>query len=85
MFKKLLANLKAAESETNRIDALWEESPEDEAIEEAWNKAYKAEWEAAEKVAEFINSFAGIDMKTARQMVRQKRDQLESLAARMAA
>lgn len=85
MFKKLLENLRAAEAETKRIDAIWLDSEDDAEVEAAWDAAYKAEWEAAEKVAEYINSFAGIDMKTARTMVTKYRDRLESLAARLAA
>ena len=83
--KKALEALKKAEAETNRIDRLFDESPEDEAVEAAWMEAYKKEHEAARRLAlEIVKAtFGAIDEKTANRMIVVKRHELESLISRM--
>lgn len=81
MLKDLLKALEAAEKETDRIDALWNEEPENAEIEAAWDKAYKTEYDAREAVRNYIMKLTGIDQFTAGKMTTIKyRDRLKAIA-----
>lgn len=84
--KKLLAALKAAEEKANKAYDAYDAEPENETLEKAFDKAYKKEFEAIEKLATAIckTSHGMINMKTARTMIRAKRPELEALINRMA-
>ena len=84
--KDLLKALKIAEENANKVDAAWENDPENENLEIAFDRAYAKEHEALENlVGEIVKVTAGkIDRKTARAMVIKKREQLEALINRAA-
>ena len=84
--KKLFKELEAAEIEMDKIDAIYELDAENEEVENAWMKAYEKENEAFENVVkEIVTISAGmIDTKTARTMIRAKRNELKNLIARIA-
>lgn len=84
--KELLKALEAAETTTNAADAAWEADPENDRLEMAFDKAYKAECEAFAAVVDkiVIITSGRIDKKTAATMLRCKRNDIENLAAKMA-
>lgn len=83
--KKLFKAYEAAEIACDKAEAEMVELDTDEA-EAAFDAAYKAQGEAAQAFAEAVESFTRgmVDAKTARRMLIIKRDQLESLIARVA-
>lgn len=80
MLKDLIKKLEDLEQITEEIDARFEENPEDEEIEKAWDEAYKNEYAAAAEVVSYIRKLTGIDNGTARKMVAQYREQLKEIA-----
>lgn len=84
--KSLLKELEIAEQKMDAIDKAWEEDYENEALEEQWNAAYKAENEAFNEVVnEIVRLTSGmINEKTASMMLRAKRDELVGLVVRIA-
>lgn len=79
--KELLKALKEAEERANKADAAWDADPENEALEAAFDEAYRAEHDAFENlVNEIVKATSGkIDTKTAVTMIRTKRKELEAL------
>ena len=79
--KRLMAEFEAAEKESDRIDALWEEDYENEALEAEWIAAYKAETSAREKLQDALVKLASgaVDGKTARTMIYATRAELKAL------
>lgn len=79
--KHFLETLKAAETEANRLDELWEADPDNEELESQWDAAYKAQHKAfSEAVAEIVRITSGqISNKTAASMLRTKRSEVEKL------
>lgn len=84
--KELLNKLKEAEIMADKADAAWEADPENEELEKAFDNAYKKQWIAFEElVNKIVEMTSGeIDKKTAAAMVREKRNELESIIKRMA-
>ena len=84
--KALFKQLESAEAETNRLDALIEENPENEVIEAEWDEAYKKEYDIKMSLASHIvNMTSGkIDLKTANLMIHSKREQLKTLILKIA-
>ena len=84
--KELFNQLESAEAETIRLDFLVEENPEDEALEEAWDTAYKKEYDIKMLLASHIVEMTSgkIDMKTANMMILSKREQLKTLILKIA-
>ena len=84
--KKLLKALKIAEMEATKADEAWEADPENEELEAAFDEAYSKEFEARENLAKAIvkTTFGKIDIQTARNMIRIKRMELETLISKMA-
>lgn len=84
--KDLLKALKIAEENANKADAAWENDPENEKLETAFDKAYEKEHKAFENLVDEIVKVTGgkIDRNTARTMIIKKRGQLEALIARAA-
>lgn len=84
--KELFSQLETFEAETNRLDCLLEEYPDNEEIENQWNASYKKEWEVFILLSDYIVSYTGgkIDAKTARLMIRAKRNELRKLIERIA-
>lgn len=84
--KTLMNALRIAEEITSKADAAWDNEPENEELEAAFDKAYAKEFEAFENLVDGIMSVTGgkIDRKTAGLMIRKKREQLEALIARIA-
>ena len=84
--KELFNQLESAEAETIRLDSLVEENPEDEALEEAWDTAYKKEYDITILLASHIVEMTSgkIDMKTANMMILSKREQLKTLILKIA-
>ena len=82
MLKEMLKRLEELEIAADKADALYEQNPEDEAAERAFDEAYNAEWEAFNELAEMIvKSVPGVDTSTANIMIRQHRDQLHRIAS----
>ena len=84
--KELFNQLELAEAETIRLDSLVEENPEDEALEEAWDTAYKKEYDIKMLLASHIVEMTSgkIDLKTANMMILSKREQLKKLILKIA-
>ena len=74
--KEMFAELEAAEANMNVIDEMFDNDPENEAIENAWNRAYEKEFEAFTNVVNEIVTISNgmIDNKTAAMMLRAKRN-----------
>jgi len=70
--KELLKRLEEAEKRANEADAAWEQDPENEELEKAFNKTYEAQWEAFNALAKEIQKQIGIDEETARWMTTTK-------------
>lgn len=84
--KELLKALEAAEIKANAADAAWEADPESAQLEASFDEAYTAECNAFEAVVKEIVSMTSgrIDAKTASVMLRSRRNEIKSLAERMA-
>ena len=84
--KELFNQLESAEAETIRLDSLVEENPEDESLEEAWDAAYKKEYDVKKSLANYIVAFTNekIDLKTANKLIMSKREQLKTLILKIA-
>ena len=84
--KELFNRLELAEAETNRLDALIEKNPENEAIEAEWDTAYKKEYDIKMSLASHIVEMTSgkIDLKTANMMILSKREQLKTLILKIA-
>ena len=84
--KELFNQLESAEAETIRLDSLVEENPENESLEEAWDEAYKKEYDIKMLLASHIVEMTGgkIDLKTANMMILSKREQLKTLILKIA-
>ena len=84
--KELFNQLELAEAETIRLDSLVEENPEDEALEEAWDTAYKKEYDIKMLLASHIVEMTSgkIDLKTANMIILSKREQLKTLILKIA-
>ena len=84
--KELFNQLELAEAETIRLDSLVEENPEDEVLEEAWDTAYKKEYDIKMLLASHIVEMTSgtIDLKTANMMILSKREQLKTLILKIA-
>ena len=84
--KELFNQLESAEAETIRLDSLVEENPEDESLEEAWDTAYKKEYDIKMLLASHIAEMTSgkIDLKTANMMILSKREQLKTLILKIA-
>ena len=72
--KELFIKLEKAESITESIDL---------DNEDAWDKAYKKEYEAFCELANEIMHLIKCDRKTARAMITDKRENIKALVARM--
>ncbi len=85
-FKTLWNEYLEAEKYADEIDAAYEMDPENTEIENKWDEAYKAEYDAKEKVADkIVEMTAGkVDKKTANIMISAKRDELVNLISRIA-
>ena len=70
--KELLERLEKAEQRANRADAAWEQNPESEELEKKFDEAYKAQWDAFNRLAQEIQRITGTDEKTARWMATTK-------------
>ena len=83
--KELLERLKAAEEKANIADREYENDPENEEKEKAFDLAYSEEYKAFEALAQaIVKATAGkIDTKTAGEMIRGRRQQLESILEMM--
>lgn len=81
--KELLKRLAIAEKEANEADQAYEADPENIEKEEAFDRAYKAEYDLYMKAAnEIVKITSGkIDIKTAAAMIQTRRKELETLFA----
>ena len=79
--KELLERLKAAEEKADRADREYENDPENEEKEKAFDLAYNEEYKAFEELAKAIaKATAGeINTQTAAAMIRGRRQQLENI------
>lgn len=83
--KELLERLKEAEKKADAADREYENDPENEAKEKAFDLAYSEEYTAFEALARaIVNETAGkIDIQTAEAMIRGRRQQLETILKMM--
>lgn len=81
--KKRLEELTRLEEIANKADAVYEAEPENKEKEKAFDEAYKAEMDVFMAVSEMIVEITGgqIDSKTARKMVKTKRNEILNLVA----
>lgn len=81
--KELLKRLTKLEKEAAEAEMAYIEAPEDEAIEEAFDKAYEAEYNAYMAAAnEVVKMTEGkISFNIAKTMIQTKRSELEALFA----
>ena len=79
--KALFEELEAAEAKTDMIDSMFDTDPENETLDEIWDKAYKEEHEIFEKLVNAIVEYTNnqIDKKTARKMIISKREEMKAL------
>lgn len=80
--KELLRRLEEAEERANEADAAWEQDPENEELEKAFNETYKAEFEAFNELEEAIEKATGIDAQTVSSMIRGRRSELKAIIER---
>lgn len=74
-----LEKLENLERIANEKEIEYDENPESEEAEQAFDSAYSAEWWQADKVAKMIHKSTGIQERTARRMLREKREKLKEL------
>lgn len=79
--KSNLYKLEQLESISNHAEADYSREPENVEYEEAFGRAYQNEYNAFMLVASQISEFSGIDIKTARQIVSGKREELKKILA----
>ena len=81
--KMLFTNYINLEAAANAADSAWEQDPENEELEAAFDRAYEAEHEARQALIDEIVSFTSgrIDAAVARKMLGSKRDELMALMA----
>ncbi len=82
--KKLLEELKKAEAVTDELDARFDEGDESEELDELWDAAYKKEHECFDRVVNELIRLIGVDAAVASKMMLMKRNEIESLVARLA-
>ena len=77
----LLHDLEVQERYTDKIEAEWEQEPENEQLEKAFDEAYREQFKTFEMLAEAICDITHgqIDGKTARAMINGKREELRNL------
>ena len=78
---ELLNEYERLDELTNVIDKAWDADPMNEEIEKQWDEAYKAEWNALNKILTELEKI-GIDRSTGRLMVQIKREKLRELFAK---
>ena len=78
IYKNLL-KLERLEEIANHAEADYEREPENREFEETFDRAYKNEFSAFMKVSGQIAKMTGIDEKTARAMVKGKREELKRI------
>lgn len=77
--RRELEKLEELEQIANEKDRAYKENPESEETEQAFDTAYSAEWWQADKVAKMIHKATGIQERTARRMLHEKREKLKEL------
>ena len=77
--KGTLKRLEEAEQRANEADKAWEQDPNNEELEKAFDEAYKAQHEASENLAIEIyrQTYGDINIITARTMIRKYREALK--------
>lgn len=81
--KRLLKTYDAATKEADRVEAAWDNEPENDALEAAFDAAYQAQYDAMMAVVDALTTISGgqIDVKTARLMVNGHRERLDAILA----
>ncbi|QIY92814.1 hypothetical protein [Butyrivibrio virus Arian] len=82
--KTELEKLEELEAATNVYECQYTRDPENEAFEQAYDNAYKAEHAQGEKVKDLIIKATKCDRKTAHSMLYGKREKLNDLCNRLA-
>lgn len=79
--KNLFTKYLELEAAANAADSAWEQDPENEELEAAFDSAYEAEHEALQSLLQEIVSFTNgqINFSTARMMLMSKRSELTAL------
>lgn len=83
--KKLYAEYEAAQKKMDEADAAWAQNLRDEKVEEAWDKAYRAEWDAFENLAHALEAVTNgaVNRKNARAIIIGRQDELRTLIGRL--
>ena len=79
--KANLIKLEQLEAIADHAEADYEREPESAEFEETFDRAYQNEYNAFMLVSTQISEFSGIDIKTAREIVRAKREELKQILA----
>lgn len=79
IIKENLVKLQKAEELADQTEKKYEEEQENLEAENAFDKAYKEEFDLYMLVSRQLSEFAGIDEKTARAIVKTKRKELNEL------
>lgn len=77
--RRELEKLEELERIANEAEKEYDRIPEREEAEQAFDAAYSAEWWQADKVAKMIHRATGIQERTARRMLREKREKLKEI------
>jgi DNA replication initiation complex subunit (GINS family) len=81
--KELINKLEELEEAASKADEAWEQDPESEELEKAFNEAYSAEWETFNKAKNKIVALIGIDDGTASRMIRGNREELKKILEKL--
>ena len=84
--KDLFKTYEELNQKANEADEAWNNWPENEELEEAFDEAYEKEYEAFENLVTEIERLTNgmIDKQTAGVMVRSKREELKAIVERIA-
>lgn len=80
---ELLKELKEAEALTAFIDNLWDQNPESEELEIAYDKAYKKEKEAFNKVAAAVSGATGLSLTSCAALLKLRREKVEEILEKL--
>ena len=82
--RESLKRLSELELIANELDSRWQEDPENEELENAFDQAYEKEYRLHDEVCKMVVELIGVDYKVAKQMIMTKRNDIENLLSKTA-
>lgn len=84
--KRLMNEWKEAEKKSDELDAKWDENPDDEEIEAAWDEAYKASQNTFNALAKALSDMTNgeMDFATSRAVLGHFPERIEDMINRLA-